>query len=1167
MNKPPYIVFCCILLFSVFQTAYGAPSKDSVPNWEKRLPPPCPWAKPLVDGPINLLVICPAQCQRDLDELSRRIDVVIATSFFPLKGDADEHSLLEIENALEKKHDVIVLGNVDVSCIPKHIMEKIIAKSKTGTGVLIIDFQDKGMPGVFEDLLMQVFSPVDNSPIVRGIGHPLNPEWGQKIDFVSAFSAKEGEGRLVRFSFHAPAPKTHIFMPSFPWSIDRDRDFWECYYLLIARTLFWLSGRKIETQITSVEPEALPRPDPSEIPPDFPKEYIELLEKGVFFQSYQSYIVNLEGQIKKNVEIVAQLRTPGRNWQATMPVRREGSTPKVTVFAGPGNHLLDIWLRNKKKQVIDWYSEPISIRGFPEIKSFHLSKPFLHPHDELQITVDIKGIPTGQVPTSLYMRAFDSYGRLVAESFVPVISDTEPTICKLSFQDLLAPRIKVELFGVFSDAKQPSEWDLRRSAYAFCYVPVIKPAPLNKFRVALREPILSEYHHLARLTTLSEMGIDEIYTQPSDAAMYVLNEIGLSPVFEIAHVVPETVLNGTVRVPSLSDSEYMDSEVRRLIEVTRQLSGLPTPVFSLGWESCLSAKMENVCQSKASLQEFRKDLIQTYQDLLHLNDVWHTQFSDWSEVVPASEDVARTLGPIAPWMDFRRFMDRQFSNAQISLANAVRQVRPDAKVGIGAPSEYNPYTGYDCGKLLPNLGMFAVQADPLWVEKTRSYLPHEAYAALILKTDGKQPNTSAIWYPWYALFHGFNALWLESDPLDSSYKSEKIANAVPDFEQTLLSAAASINRGFSVVLHKGKEIDPQVVIYDSQASRYLSYVSTETAVKSVESERAFVRLLEDLGVSYRFVDPETFVSQSSSLTKLVVLPACHALQENEVDAFVDFLRQGGFIAADILPGTYDEHGTPREKCVLWQSFVATAPIENKTASEANTEGNTQAFLLGEELCHYPETRTESVGADIRKKFFDILTRASFNPPVRLRSRDFQRLPGAELRVWQWDNAVIFGLLADPTTSTRAARCTLEFSNRLKTYDMLSGKQFPSSTKLSVSVAPGKVALFSRLPYEVKQFTLETPKRVTAGNRLPIRCAIKTTKGEPGRHPVFLEIMRPQGTAIKHYDSTFDCERGLGEAYISLSLNEAPGPYIIKARDILTGLTAESVILVDAKSTK
>ena len=129
MNKPPYIVFCCILLFSIFPTAYGAPSKDSAPNWEKRLPPPCPWAKPLVDGPINLLVICPAQCQRDLEELSRRMDVMISKRFFPLKGDADELFFREIEKELEKKYEVIILGNVDISSIPKNIMEKIVSTS------------------------------------------------------------------------------------------------------------------------------------------------------------------------------------------------------------------------------------------------------------------------------------------------------------------------------------------------------------------------------------------------------------------------------------------------------------------------------------------------------------------------------------------------------------------------------------------------------------------------------------------------------------------------------------------------------------------------------------------------------------------------------------------------------------------------------------------------------------------------------------------------------------------------------------------------------------------------------------------------------------------------------------------------------------------------------
>ena len=71
--------------------------------------------------------------------------------------------------------------------------------------------------------------------------------------------------------------------------------------------------------------------------------------------------------------------------------------------------------------------------------------------------------------------------------------------------------------------------------------------------------------------------------------------------------------------------------------------------------------------------------------------------------------------------------------------------------------------------------------------------------------------------------------------------------------------------------------------------------------------------------------------------------------------------------------------------------------------------------------------------------------------------------------------------------------------------------------------------------------------------MPIQIQVTTGNDWPGTHLVCIDLMPNKGQPLPHYRQYATCERGAGETFIPLALNEAPGRYIIRARDVLTGM--------------
>lgn len=1132
--------------------------------WEARLPPPCPWGLPLSNGPIRVVIAGPERAARDMIELGRRLDVKLHPALFPDDPRRDAQAIEHLREGLGQAHDVVVLGNLDLSRIPSDLMDGILNSIADGKGLVVAQYNESMVPPRVRAFLETALPVPDTGPVTNGIGHQLTPEWQDGLEFVHLYTGENGQGRIVWLDYGEPAPKTHFLITPLRNPLYAELEYLDVYFSLVAKAIRWASGRVPEGRVSNVAAETLPTPDPSEIPPDFPKEYIELLQQGAILQPYQTFVVHLTEPLKRGWRLRAQLRRPGRNWQTTVPARTEGSTSRITVFAGPGACFLDMWITNRKNQVIDWHTESVTILGTPQFKSVRFSKTLLYPNDALDIVAELEGVPAGRFPPTLYARAYDSYGRLVAESLLPSTGESGRISLRLGFADLAAPRVKIECFAAFTEGKKPTEWDLRHAAYQYAYVPVHLSDPRRPLRLVVRHEALAEYNQRRRARALTWWGVDAVYTPVSEPAGFYCSEAGLWPVFEAARYVPEVVLDRTVRVPSFADPDFQQAESARLQDIAIKTWGADSAIFSLGDGNCLAQHEENVCQSRQSLEEFREVLAHTYGDVEKLNAVWNTQFDRWAEVAPAPEDVAEALGVYAPWLDFRRYMDCQFEAMHVLGASAIRRVRPDAAVGFVAAQGETPYLGYDWHRLSKSLRLICVPFEPVTLEKVRSYKRKDTHAALSLwdVQSDLGPN-HMLWLPWYAVLHGFDSIWWNDETESGGPGALAPDSELPTLPfETLCRNIELVNGGFAALFRDAQRQPHGVAVYDSQASRYLSHVLRDAPCSTQQAEGAFLQAIKDMGLQCVFVSPEEAVAGTLTQHRVLVLPSSWALSDDEMASIRAFHAGGGHVLADFAPGAFDEHGNPRRESILKDIFdtETTNDAEIPAHWAVARRGNAVAAVIGNVVSEYGFQRQEDAGAVFREHLAALLTEMGIEFAAQLQTEDRRPFDG-EITAWKCGDADIISVLADPCPRKKMVKGTLTFAASRRPYDAMTGRRLAASRKLRIRLAPGTAAIYSFLPYEVTRLELQAPKRVTQGARLPVRITIKTRTAPPGLHPVCVELKAPAGQPIRQYSQTLSCRDGSAETYLPLAMNEPVGPYLLRVRDVLTGMTAETMIVV------
>jgi hypothetical protein len=166
---------------------------------------------------------------------------------------------------------------------------------------------------------------------------------------------------------------------------------------------------------------------------------------------------------------------------------------------------------------------------------------------------------------------------------------------------------------------------------------------------------------------------------------------------------------------------------------------------------------------------------------------------------------------------------------------------------------------------------------------------------------------------------------------------------------------------------------------------------------------------------------------------------------------------------------------------------------------------------------------------------------------------------------RYGEADIITLLANPIADSKGIKATIDPGGDWWAYDMRAGKPLGKGKKLEIKTPSGDARLICLLPYAVEKLYLADVGDVTAGRRLPIRITVETNGATPGTHLVHVSLRRGLGAPIPWSSQNVTCEHGKGEAYIPLALDEEPGVYTLTARDVLSGATAQTTVVVNGRT--
>ncbi|MGC9004124.1 MAG: beta-galactosidase trimerization domain-containing protein [bacterium] len=388
-----------------------------------------------------------------------------------------------------------------------------------------------------------------------------------------------------------------------------------------------------------------------------------------------------------------------------------------------------------------------------------------------------------------------------------------------------------------------------------------------------------------------------------------------------------------IRKPCFHDPAFWEKTEKELKDTISLYAPYKPLLYDLRDEPSIGsfANPMDYCFSPYTLQAFREWLKTQYGSLEALNKEWDTNFSRWDEVEPMTtyeikerekRDLANgRLENYAPWADHRAFMDLTFAQTLDRMRQIIHQIDPETPVGIEGAQMPSAWGGY-------NLYLLSQSLD--WIEPYdicnsreifRSFFPQNApIVSTVFGNDYNRIRRKL----WWLLLHGDKGCLVWDDENSRCIEKEKEDMPITERGRELARIMGEIKNIAPTIFSLQPIVDP-IAIHYSQASirahwmfdsredgntwprRFSSYERVHSRL--AQARNGFVRLVEDIGLQYKFLSSEQ-IEQGELLKggyKLLLLPQSVAMSRKECEEIEKFVRSGGIVIADNMTATMDEH--------------------------------------------------------------------------------------------------------------------------------------------------------------------------------------------------------------------------------------------------------------------
>jgi hypothetical protein len=415
-----------------------------------------------------------------------------------------------------------------------------------------------------------------------------------------------------------------------------------------------------------------------------------------------------------------------------------------------------------------------------------------------------------------------------------------------------------------------------------------------------------------------------------------------------------------VRDYSLADPQWRESARRDMRQAAARHAPFGPVLYDIRDELSVtvSANPFDYDFSPTSLAAFRIWLQKRYPSLDALNAAWLTAYPSWEVVTPFSTDEikARMAGRVdaqgrqpdwpavratrytpdavykeprrwhlAPWCDFRSFMDDCLAETLADLRAAARASDPATPVGIEGTQMPSAWGGYDLWKLSRALDW----VEPYDITAARAVFGSFMRGKPLLATYGESDPVAVSRRLWHLLLEGDCGaiLWWSEDLLEGagdalrlSAKGRALAPVVREMHSPLARLLLRAERLCDpVAVHYSQPSIQLAWLFESFGDgatwqrRFSSYEATHNRHAALRAD--LWRLLREAGWSPQFVSYEEIENDALAERgfKTCLLPDSFALSDREAQA----LQRFASVPDNLLlytgePGVFLANGTPRQ---------------------------------------------------------------------------------------------------------------------------------------------------------------------------------------------------------------------------------------------------------------
>ncbi|OQC12151.1 MAG: hypothetical protein BWX73_03091 [Lentisphaerae bacterium ADurb.Bin082] len=570
-----------------------------------------------------------------------------------------------------------------------------------------------------------------------------------------------------------------------------------------------------------------------------------------------------------------------------------------------------------------------------------------------------------------------------------------------------------------------------------------------------------------------------------------------------------------------------------------------------------------------NIAEYRKRMKEQFDTIEKFNEICKSSYKSFDEIAPAFIADARKSRNFTEFILWRNYNTDRWCEVLKLMSDIAKKFDPGIRLSIPNTFGQGALGANDYWRLLTKSGLGFSQEytsmvymggmenpSPIYDfdEFYRSFAPDMRVWGYIGYINSE---ARLLFQPWWFAAHQYGGFtWYSSyAPLIRHYGLGTSWSLVDVPGNGLTVDAVNLKKSLeSSKLLKGTGkllleypwAKRDIAVYYSHDSMLLSFcLGQETKEGEIDRESGPLHdyfysrhrlryLLEGMLHQYDFVAPEQITDGILAGFKILFMPGIKVLSDEEVASLKAFMKRGGIIVADFMPGEYDQFGRKRAATLF--------------AGEDNLK------VLGK--C-FDDTDMESA-----EKIKELLASAKAAPVME--SDNSALCAGREgIRFMEGTNN-LFMILRNPVRAKTSGLQTLAFPVFGHVYDIQRGKYLGTNSKVQVSLNDKEpVAFFGIYPYSVKALEVSMPEKVKAGSDLEAALAVVPSEGKAGKHVFHIEVIPPgKGVLRHHMMRNINAENGKASFRFRMGFNDPRGEWILLVNDILSGIAVEKKFILE-----